>query len=95
MPYKVSFTSDARQDILNAYLFYEGELRGLGDRFLNNVQECFATLSENPQCFSFIDDKKILRDLAVRTFPFVIVYGVIETDVTVYGVCSTYMRPRY
>lgn len=95
MPYTVFVSSEARQDILNAYLFYEAEQSELGDRFLTNVQECFAILSENPQYFSFIDNKKILRDLTVRTFQFVIVYEVIESEVTIYGVCSTYMKPRH
>ncbi len=62
---------------------------GLGERFLADVQKRFDDLERHPEYYSFIDDRAILRDVALAVFPFVLVFGIIDSQVVVYAVLHT------
>ncbi len=95
MTYRVVVKEEARQDMLLAYQYYEGELKGLGDRFLSALSDRFSALAQHPDHYSFTDDRHILRDTKVGIFPFVIVFEVMGKEVIVYAVCSTHRQPRF
>ena len=96
MPFTVIVKQEAHQDTVDAYNYYEEKLAGLGERFLEALQQRYEELSANPAFYSFIDEDpmKILRDVKLEKFPFVVVYEIIETQVLVYAVHNTYKHPR-
>ncbi|HYD22332.1 MAG TPA: type II toxin-antitoxin system RelE/ParE family toxin [Flavipsychrobacter sp.] len=85
---------EARQDMLQAYLYYEQERNGLGDLFLTMLEDRFTAISQHPEFYSFIDERKILRDVTLYIFPFVIVFEKLNSDVIVYAICSTHRGPK-
>lgn len=93
MVFNLVVTEEAHKDILQAYNYYNQQLAGLGDRFLDKLEERFAAISTHPEYYSFIDNKQILRDITIVDFPFVIVYEVTGSNVIVYAICSTYKKP--
>lgn len=95
MSYTLIVKEEARLDMLEAYLYYEEELTGLGERFLSSILTRFSEISEHPEYYSFIDNRQILRDVTVDNFPFVIIYEKTDESVIVYAVFSTYKRPRH
>ena len=56
----MSFTDivkqEAHQDTIDAYNYYEEKLSGLGERFLDALQQRYTELSVNPTFYSYIDD---------------------------------------
>ncbi|MBN8674547.1 MAG: type II toxin-antitoxin system RelE/ParE family toxin [Chitinophagales bacterium] len=96
MPFTVIVKQEAHQDTIDAYNYYEEKLTGLGERFLAALQQRYKELSANPTFYSYIDEDplKILRDVKLEKFPFVVVYEIIEPEVVVYAVHNTYKHPR-
>jgi hypothetical protein len=74
MAYDLVFKEEARLDMRDAYQYYEQKQTGLGERFLSALQERFTVIKSHPEYYSYIDRKKILRDVAVSNFPYVIIY---------------------
>jgi plasmid stabilization system protein ParE len=95
MSFTVIVKEEAHQDIIDAYNYYEGKSTGLGDKFLDSLQRRYSDLSANPSFYSFIneDTLKVLRDVKLEGFPFVIVYEIIELQVIVYAIHNTYKHP--
>lgn len=95
MLFRIIVTREAHQDSLDAYLYYEKKQTGLGDRFLELLEQCYSSLSQHPEHYGYIneDPLKILRDLKLEKFPFVVVFEIREKDVVVYAVHNTYKHP--
>lgn len=96
MSFTVIVKQEAHQDTLDACNYYEEKLTGLGEWFLDALQQRYSQLSVNPTFNSYIDEDplKILRDVKLEKFPFVVVYEIIENQVVVYAVHNTYKHPR-
>ena len=63
----VSIRPEALADISEAYLWYEGQRAGLGEEFLQAIDERLAELSESPNRY-----RLVLRDARLaplRRFP--------------------------
>lgn len=93
MPFNVIVKEEAHLDMLHAYQYYEQQREGLGDLFLSMLQERLTAISEHPEYYSYIDNKKMLRDITINIFPFVIVFEQSDNDVIVYAICSTHTQP--
>ncbi len=96
MSFTVIVKQEAHQDTIDAYNYYEEKLTGLGERFLDALQQRYKELSANPTFYGYIDEDplKILRDVKLEKFPFVVVFEIIENQVVVYAVHNTYKHPR-
>ena len=80
MSFTVIVKEEAHQDTIEAYNYYEKKVAGLGVRFLEALQQRYSEISENPTFYSYIDEDpmKILRDVKLKKFPFVVVYEILE-----------------
>ena len=96
MSFTVIVKQEAHQDTIDAYDYYEEKLTGLGERFLNALQQRYKELSANPNLYGYIDEDplKVLRDVKLEKFPFVVVYEIVEKEVVIYAVHNTYKHPR-
>jgi hypothetical protein len=52
--YTVSFSSEARDETLKAYLWYKEEKAGLEKRFRENLLSKIESIKENPKASFFI-----------------------------------------
>jgi plasmid stabilization system protein ParE len=93
--YNLIIKNEAYLDALQAYLYYENEQPGLGDRFLNTLLLCYDALAKNPQYYSFVSDNKgqIFRDIKVDKFPYLVVFEISGNDVIVFAVHNTHKKP--
>ena len=69
----------------------------MGERFLELLVARVNDISTDPQNYSFLkgDDRRILRDVKLRSFPFVVIFEVSAIDeVVVYAVHNTRRKPR-
>lgn len=96
MSYKVVIKSEAHHDVVSAYGYYETKQLGLGESFLEAFDSSCADFSMNPSHYSYIneDPQKVLRDIKLSRFPYVLVFEIIDQEVIVYAVHSTYTDPE-
>jgi mRNA-degrading endonuclease RelE of RelBE toxin-antitoxin system len=72
--FKVFFRDIALQELEEANDWYEGKQKGLGDRFLSEIDNCINHLKENPQLFA--KRKRNYREAIIKSFPFVLLYKI-------------------
>jgi plasmid stabilization system protein ParE len=89
MSLPIYLTEEALQEEAEAYLFYEDKTGGLGERFLIEVEKTLAMIVEHPSYYSFSDATKTIRDTALPTFPFVIIYEDKNARIEVYHIHHT------
>ena len=92
MAFTVVIKEEAHQETIEAFNYYEQKQPGLGERFLESLQERYHQLSEHPANYSYIeeDPEKVLRDIQLKKFPYVVVFEIIGTEVIVYAIHNTY-----
>ena len=76
-----------------AYDWYEEQKHGLGETFLKELNTCYRKLETHPDHYGKI--KKNFRQLAVKRFPFVVVYEIYKREVIVFAVSHTRRNPRH
>src|SRR5947209_2651229 len=94
MMYSLQITLSARLEEQQAYDYYEDISEGLGERFLQELEARYEAIRQHPEYYSFIDDRKILRDVTLKRFPFVIIFRILDDKVYVLSVFNTYQLPR-
>ncbi|PTR01204.1 ParE-like toxin of type II ParDE toxin-antitoxin system [Mucilaginibacter yixingensis] len=74
-----------------AYQWYEEQREGLGGLFLNELDRCFDKIEAHPERYARIKDN--FRHIVFHTFPYVLVFEVMENEVVVYAVFHTSRGP--
>ncbi|HVF96564.1 MAG TPA: hypothetical protein VM871_04555, partial [Flavisolibacter sp.] len=72
-----------------AYLSYELQSEGLGERFLSEAEAALQKVAENPTYYTYIDKTATIRDVALVKFPFVILFEVKTDRIEVYHIHHT------
>lgn len=89
MTFAIYLTEEALEEEAEAFLFYEKQQLGLGEKFLKEVESTLYKISENPTHYSFIDETKTIRDIVLSTFPYVIIFKVNHDKIEVYHIHHT------
>ena len=63
-------------DIKSAYDWYEGQRNGLGADLINEIEDCYTSICENPERFGLVRSNAFYRRARVHRFPYVIVFEV-------------------
>lgn len=82
----------AEADLDEARAWYEAQRPGLGDAFLENVEEAFDRLRHFPALYA-----PVFRDLRlalVRRFPYAVAYRLDDDQITAVAVYHTRRDPR-
>lgn len=78
--------------ITEAYHWYEDRQAGLGEAFLKELELFYSKLITNPLAFHRIH--KNFRQVALKRFPYVVVYEVFKKEIVVFAVFHTKRNPR-
>ncbi len=73
--YLVEFHAEASEDADAAYIWYELQQSGLGERFLKEVWQKIGVIIDAPQLFSS-KTRKEYREAKVNDFPYIVVYKI-------------------
>jgi plasmid stabilization system protein ParE len=68
-------------EIKEAYDWYELQVEGLGERFLNKLEYYFEKILENPN--QFRRTYKNFKEIYIQDFPFIIIYLIDEYKSTI------------
>ena len=65
--------------------------KGLGKNFVSEVESSLKYLRKNPEAFP--KKRKSLRELNISTFPYLIIYTVESSLVTVLAIFNSHLNP--
>tara|TARA_B100001105_G_C22249766_1_gene382031 strand:+ start:454 stop:750 length:297 start_codon:yes stop_codon:yes gene_type:complete len=85
--YAVEIKEEALAEMQDAYDYYEEQKAGLGERFLDNLDDYFERIRNNPLHFQV--RRKPYREAFIKTFPFLIIYEIEVTKIIVYSIFNT------
>lgn len=78
MIYQSEYSERAQRELLDAYLWYEEQQKGLGDRFISEVFKVVNRIEKARETYP----KKIhlFRETKTNTFPFLVIYRVSKKE---------------
>lgn len=88
----------AVEDLENAARYYEARSPGLGEQLVDEVERGFAVIEAQPGVGAPVKvpgSTRTVRRLALRRYPFTIVYTEQDTSVMVLAVAHMRRRPGY
>ncbi len=95
MAFSVFFTPEAQNDLQEAYDWYESKSAGLGERFINAIDEKLSALTKTPGIGSIRYDE--IRCTIIPNFPYLIHYGVNQSSqvIIAYRIFHTSRKPLW
>lgn len=87
----IKFHELAREEIATAYLYYEREKQGLGDLFLTSIENLLDRIGDNPRQFPVEFEEA--RKAMVSTFPFIIIFTIIQEEIFIVSIFHTSQNP--
>jgi plasmid stabilization system protein ParE len=82
---------EARDDLDDAYAWYEKQQTGLGEELLARVEACLDSILIRPTMHERV--RKDYRRALVRRFPYAVYYSFDEQFVWIYAVFHTARKP--
>ncbi|MEW6470578.1 MAG: type II toxin-antitoxin system RelE/ParE family toxin [Bacteroidota bacterium] len=83
---------EAEADALEAANWYESQQAGLGDEFIDELEDLYSYLEFNP--FLFPKTYLSVRQAPLKRFPYVVLYTIEKRKVFVLAVFNCYQHPR-
>lgn len=83
----------AELEMLDAAEFYELQVPGLGNAFLNRVDSAIADIAQNPERWPIV--RSNVRRRLVHRFPYGLLYRVDPDEVVILAVAHLHRHPSY
>ncbi|MEX0608702.1 MAG: type II toxin-antitoxin system RelE/ParE family toxin [Balneolaceae bacterium] len=93
MAFTYRISTEAQNDITEAYNWYEKEQSNLGDEFLKSLDTAKDAIIDNPRVFSFRYQSKV-RGYLLERFPFIVLYIINDQFIDVISVFHTSQNPQ-
>jgi plasmid stabilization system protein ParE len=81
----------AEHELEEAFNYYDLISTKIGDKFLNQINECIESILLNPESYKLEFD--VYRQAIVKKFPFVIVYTKINSIIFISAIFHTSKNP--
>jgi len=92
MEYQLEIKEEASLDIKQAYDYYEENKLGLGERFMDTLENYLERVKQYPAHYQI--KRNPFREAFIKDFPYVIIYEIEEEKVIVYAVFCTHKNPK-
>jgi len=90
--YQLQISSAARNDLANAFLWYDKQQKGLGNEFLQEVFLTLDSIENNPFVFAVRFSDKF-RFGKINRFPYLVVYDTIDDKIIINAIFHTSRNP--
>ncbi len=97
MEYELIFSARSEEEAKAAIDYYDHISVQLGERFFVELLETYQKLSGNPQHYSFISSVRntTVRDVKLPSFPYVVIYEIIDNSVYIISVMNCHRKPLF
>jgi plasmid stabilization system protein ParE len=92
MIFQVIVRREAEEDLNDAFLWYESQLKGLGTELIRSVDASFSSIRRNPELYAKIHHKT--RRALVRRFPYGVFYILDNNKIIMLAVMHIRRHPR-
>jgi toxin ParE1/3/4 len=94
---KFRILSDAENEARAAAIWYDEQLAGLGDDFLNDLVVTLRKVEDDPARFPKLETAKSerIRRCRFNRFPYFLVFEILEAEVVVLAVAHAKRGPNY
>ena len=89
----VRLLQPAEQEMFDAAAYYESQVPGLGETFLDKIASAIADIASSPKRWPIIQPD-IRRRLLYR-FPFGLIYRVDPNEIVILAIAHLHRRPIY
>jgi len=93
MKKQLEFHPEVTNDIKGSYLWYEDKLHGLGDRFLNELEDGYTAIQNFPDTWA--NFQYGFKRYILNKFPFSVLYKVTNEKIVVVAVMHNSRKPNY
>lgn len=90
--YEIRFHPKVKEDIKEAYNWYEEQQADLGESFLTMVELGLKRIETTPWQYPFFDEN--IRRVLLSRFPYLIAYRLVEKQVVILAVMHTKRNPE-
>ena len=90
---QLSLVPEASEEFAASADYYESQRRGLGQAFVDEVENTFDRIAEHPTAARVVAGD--VRRRLVHRFPFAVIYRVSDDQVVVAAVAHRRRRPGY
>ncbi len=95
---KLRILSEAEEEARASAIWYDEQLEGLGDGFLDELSEAFKQVEDDPNRFAILEtmpSSKQVRRCRLARFPYVIIFEILESEIVVLAIAHAKRRPNY
>ncbi len=90
---RIRILASAKRDLIDGYRFYERQLEGLGEYFLDSLYSDIDSLLVSAGIHAVCFDR--FQRLLSKRFPFSVYYQVAESSVNVYAILDSRRSPSW
>jgi plasmid stabilization system protein ParE len=92
MNYALAFRPEVRDELNEAYHWYESQQPGLGDEFLHCVDEILNRIGLMPESYAVV--YRDVRRAVVKRFPYAVYYRIVSSRVIVTAIFHGRRDPK-
>lgn len=82
----------AEQEVALAVEWHERQRPGRDRHFITDLERCFSIIAQYPRGAQVV--KGTIRQLPLDRFPYVVVYAIGRSEITVLSVFNTWQHPK-
>jgi len=90
MIYELIIQEEVSLEILEAYIYYENAQKGLGEKFMKQLNKYFLRIQSH---LKHLEIKKYYREAFIKKFPYLIVFDIIDNKIIILSVFNTHQNP--
>ena len=92
MNYVLVFRPEVRDELDREYNWYESQHTGLGDEFIDSVEETLNRICQMPESYPIV--YRDIRRSIIRRFPFAVYYRIVSSRVIVTAIFHSRRDPK-
>lgn len=92
MNYALVFRPEVREELDQAYSWYENQQAGLGDEFLDCIDKILNQICQMPEAYPIV--YRDIRRSVIRRFPYAVYYRIISSRVIVTAIFHGRQDPK-
>lgn len=92
MNYALVFRPEARDELDEAYNWYESQQSGLGDNFLEKVDEALERICQMPESYPVV--YRDVRRAVIQGFPYIVYYRIVSSRAIVTAIFHGRRNPQ-
>lgn len=89
----VIFNTYSINELNDSIDFYELELKGLGERFKEEIKKSIKRIVRNPKAWSI--EKGEIRRYILHKFPYKILYSIEKDHIFIIAIAHLHRKPNY